>query len=80
MFFLAFLSIDEEVTSCSSRNSGKDPPEPDFTGDLRGAPNQGRHLRPLEIGAKQRDRQKEGATKNLQKKASEASNSFGVGE
>ena len=56
MVFLAFLSIDEEVTSCSSRNSGKGPPEPEFTGDLRGAPNQGRHPRPLEIGAKQRDR------------------------
>lgn len=54
MFFLAFLSIDEEVTSCSSRNEGKGPPEPEFTGDLRGAPNQGRHPRPLEIGAQQK--------------------------
>jgi len=27
-FFLAFLSIDEEVTSCSSRNEGKGPPSP----------------------------------------------------
>ena len=53
--FLAFLSIDEDVTSCSSRNSGKGPPEPEFIGDLRGAPNQGRHPHPLEIGAKQRD-------------------------
>lgn len=31
-FFLAFLSIDEEVTSCSSRNESKGPPEPE--GDL----------------------------------------------
>lgn len=54
MFFLAFLSIDEEVTSCSSRNEGKGPPEPEFTGDLRGAPNQGRHPRPLGIGAQQK--------------------------
>ncbi len=54
MFFLAFLSIDEEVTSCSSRNEGKGPPEPEFTGDLGGAPNQGRHSRPLERGAQQK--------------------------
>jgi len=36
-FFLAFLYIDEEVTSCSSRNEGKGPPEPE--GDRRRAPN-----------------------------------------
>ena len=32
-FFLAFLYIDEEVPSCSSRNEGKGPPEPEFTGE-----------------------------------------------
>jgi hypothetical protein len=35
-FFLAFFYIDEEMTSCSSRNEGKGPPEPEFTGDLGG--------------------------------------------
>ena len=32
-FLLAFLYIDEEVTSCSSRKKGKGPPEPEFTGE-----------------------------------------------
>jgi hypothetical protein len=35
---LAFLSIDEEVTSCSSRNEGKGPPSPSLPGILEELP------------------------------------------
>lgn len=59
-FFLVFLSIDEEVTSCSSRNEGKGPPEPEFTGDLGGASTKSKPP-PSPF----RDR---GATKSLQKR------------
>jgi hypothetical protein len=57
---LAFLSIDEEVTSCSSRNESKGPPEPEFTGDLGGASSKSKPP-PSPF----RDR---GATKSLQKR------------
>ena len=63
-FWRSFLLIDEEVTSCSSRNEGKGPPSPSLPGILEGLPpNQGRHPRP-------------GRNKKSSKKAPEASNSF----
>lgn len=51
-FWHSFLLIDEEVTSCSSRNEGKGPPEPEFTGDLGGASTKSRP--PPSPGAQQK--------------------------
>lgn len=54
LLFMAFLSlIDEEVTSCSSRNEGKGRPSPSLPGILEGLPPSP-HPRPLEIGAKKK--------------------------
>lgn len=58
-FFLTFLSIDEEVTSCSSRNEGKGPPSP----SLPGGSWRGTKSRPPPSPFRDR-----GATKSLQKR------------
>lgn len=56
LLFLAFLFlIDEEVTSCSSRNEGKG--RPSLPGILEGLPPSP-HPRPLEIGAKKKVKKK----------------------